>query len=128
MEGELSQKQRDQLGLSGVAAHAKAIEELAEFNEAQRNVEVPRAEGFYVHVQTTEPSCNWADRANKAIQENVQLKDDVKELHNIVSELTERIDYLERLVQDHGRALYDQSWLMNKMSAKVLALQDAQLK
>lgn len=114
MEGELSQKQREQLGIGGVDAYANAMEELA----------VPRAEGFYVHVQTTEPSCNWADRANKAIQENVQLKD----LHNIVSELTERIDYLERLVQDHGRALYDQSWLMNKMSAKVLALQDAQLK
>lgn len=104
MEGELSQKQKEQLG--GAADVVQGVE------------------GFYVHVQTTDASCNWADRANKAIQENAQLKDRVKELHTTVSDLDERVHYLERLVDQHNKALYDQSWLLNRLSAKVLAMQE----
>lgn len=89
MEGELSQKQKEQLGLGGAADVVQGVE------------------GFYVHVQTTDASCNWADRANKAIQENIQLKDDVKELRDIVTDLVKRVDYLEHLVDKHNEGLYD---------------------
>jgi len=52
------------------------------------------------------------------------LKDCVKELHTTVSDLDERVHYLERLVDQHNKALYDQSWLLNRLSAKVLAMQE----